>query len=206
MKKFLFLLLAMLMLFSFVACGSETNVPEKEEASAPLAPEEPEPTPTPDPWIRVETEEEAEESAGFGIRLPIMEEASIAYNVKTLSDPVILEAVFSNGETNVFTVRKAPGTEDVSEDTNTYAYTEETNLYPGYFPVTLNGESDQDIRLVTWTQTVEDAEYSYSVSFAESTANYAGALKVVMAVAEELPDVDDYTKIMPSLSKRTAQS
>ena len=193
MKKFLFLLLAVLMLFSFVACGSETNVPEKEEASAPLAPEEPEPTPTPDPWIRVETEEEAEESAGFGIRLPIMEEASITYNVKTLGNPIILEAVFANGEDMAFIVRKAPGTENVSEDTNTYAYTEETNLYPGYFPVTLSGESDQDIRLVTWTQTVENAEYSYSVSFAESTANYAGALKVVMAVAEELPDVDDYT-------------
>jgi len=193
MKRFFVCLLVTLMLFSFMACGSETNVPEKEEASAPLVTEEPEPTPTPDPWIRVETEEEAEESAGFGIRLPIMEEASITYNVKTLGDPVILEAVFANGEDMAFTVRKVSGTENTFDDTNTYAYTEETNLYPGYFPVTLNGESDQDIRLVTWTQTVEDAEYSYSVSFAENSANYAGALKVVMAVAEELPDVDDYT-------------
>ena len=192
MKKIISMLLVLIMLFSFVACSSAEskapNAPEKENAEeAPVVEQEPEPIPEPDPWETFASEEEAEAAAGFEIRLPDIENATVTYNVMTGGDPVILEAVFAKEKEVVFTVRKAAGTDNISGDETEYSYTEEVVIRKDILNAELRGESENDIRLALWTQNKEDGEYTYSVAFTENATDRSGATKVVNAVAEDLP-------------------
>ena len=187
MKKIVFWLSVFVMLCGFIACGTtETETPDAPKGEDIAAVVTPEPTPTPDPWEPFESEEEAENAAGFEIRLPAMAEASVTYNVMTGGDPIILEAVFSDGDAEVFRVRKAPGTVYIGEDANEYGYTEATQPYDNV-NVTLSGDDENSIRTAAWLQTKDDGEYSYCVSFAAAGVGTAGALKLVDTVVEDQP-------------------
>ena len=188
MTRALSILLVFVMMFGLVACGTmEAEVPDAPVKEAPAVEQEPEPTPEPDPWETFASEEEAEAAAGFEIRLPDVENATVTYNVMTGGDPVILEAVFAKEKEVVFTVRKAAGTGNISGDETEYSYTEEVVIRKDILNAELRGEGENDIRLALWTQSKEDGDYTYSIAFAENTADRSGATKAVNAVAEDLP-------------------
>ena len=177
MKRFLFVLAVIVLL---CGCGSAEPAPTPEPTPTAA------PTPTPNPWVTFGSEEEAETAAGFEIRLPKVEGAAVAYNVMVGSEPMILEAVFSDGDREVFRVRKVAGEEYARGDAQLYSYTEAVQPYEN-IPVTLSGDDENNIRRAVWSQTDEGGEYSYCISYAADGICSAGALKLVGTVAENLP-------------------
>lgn len=171
MRKFLFLLMTALLL-----CGCSGEEP----AMTPVPTAAPAPTPTPDPWEIYDAEEAAEAAAGFGIRLPVMEELSVSYRVMSGA----LEAIYSDGDREVFRVCKTADVPDVSGD---YSYTGQVMIRPNILEASLWGEGEDDIRMAFWTQNKDDRVYAYTLCFAEGIADKDGAARLAAAVAEDLP-------------------
>ena len=185
-QKITAMALAALMLASLAACGADKSDTAKTPDSAVTEPSDAVVTPSeddadliggdttqiPNPWTDYDAAGDAASAAGFDLTAPaaIAGEAQSAWRVMT-GDQTIFEIDFGDD----ITLRKAPGTGDISGDYNTYA--ESQDVESGDTTVTARG-NDGVINCATW----EADGYTYSITSAAGlTADELAAIVAEIA-------------------------
>ncbi len=163
-KKLSAIALSALMIASLAACGADkTDAPKTPEtpSDAVVTPSDSdadlgENTQIPNPWTDCASIGDAASAAGFDLTAPaaIAGENQSAWRVLT-GDQTIFEIDFGDD----ITLRKAPGTGDISGDYN--AYDESQDIASGDVTVTARG-SDGAVHNATW----EAGDYTYSLTSA----------------------------------------
>lgn len=113
-------------------------------------------TQIPNPYVSYVTLEDACAAAGFALSIP---ESMNGYGdpVFQVMNGSMLQVIYRNAEEETVTIRKEPGSEDISGDYRVYEQSEEISL--GERTAILKGNNDM-VSLALWT---EDG-YTYSVS------------------------------------------
>ena len=184
-QKITAMALAALMLASLAACGAakadtpktpDQTVTEPSDAVVTPSGDDAGPvgdnTQIPNPWTDYDTVEDAASAAGFDLTAPaaIAGEAQSAWRVMT-GGQTIFEIRYGDG----ITLRKAPGTGDISGDYNDYA--ESQDVAAGDVTVTARG-NDGVIYCAAW----EADESTYSLtSDAGLTADELAAIVAEIA-------------------------
>ena len=117
----------------------------------------------PNPFEDFGTLAEAEKAAGFWIGLPVMADAT-----KTVYRAVsgeMIEVIYYKGDDEILRVRKAPGTDPIDGDYNTYekeanvSFTDMVNA-----PVILEKLNGDKVYNATWTTASNGKNYSYAIT------------------------------------------
>lgn len=126
----------------------------------------------PNPFVDHATLSEAAKATGFTLSVPENVGESPLRNIQTMGSEMI--QVFYGGEENEICIRKAPGSEDISGDYNTYIQT--TVVDADGSNVTMKGENGL-VYLAIW---VRDG-YTYSIS-TQAGMSSAGMAALVRSV------------------------
>lgn len=110
------------------------------------------------PYTEYQTMDEAEEAADFSLsvtKLPkgYTRESICVYDVGEYDDDTMIQLTYTNGEKEI-TIRKAPGSKDISGDYNNYDRTYKSN------GAVYKGSSRSKINNATWTKN----GYTYSIT------------------------------------------
>ena len=150
MKKRIFAIVMALLLVFAVGCGTAKQEPEPEP-SAYMA----------NPFVDYETQADAEKAAGFSINIldGVDDAEPVVYRVNKSIN--MIEVIYAIGDEEALRIRKALGTDPIDGDYNEY----ESNVTEEIAGVdaTLRGE-EGCTHVVTWTQKVGDADYSYALT------------------------------------------
>ena len=148
MKKLMTVALPAVMVLSLAACGQSVPQPEKtvEESNVEI----------PNPFTAYDTMEEAAEAVGFGMDAPEMLEGYDRPTIQAMSGTMI-QVIYRNDKEESVSIRKAPGSDDISGDYNEYAQSDTVSA--GGLVVSMKGERDL-VHLATWT----NDGYTYAVS------------------------------------------
>ncbi len=158
MKKVFAFVLTAAVLLSLAACSTAAKTDRADETPA-AEQTQTDNTQIPNPWTDYDSLDEAIAAAGFDCTIPdtIGGCSEKAFRVPDADGETMLEVIYADGETEIARVRKAPGTEDISGDYNTYA--EQTELTSGDAAVTMKG-ADGLVQLAIW----QADGYTYAVS------------------------------------------
>jgi len=160
MKKMLVFTLAAALVLTLAACG------EKAPASEPSGPSpvpeslqvsEQESNQIPDPFSECESLEEAKALAGFEFAVFEAPEECDRRVIRVLKGQQMTEVIDYDGEDEIFRIRKAKGSDEISGDYTPYET--ENRAEVGEISVTMKG-SGELIYVAVWTQ----GDYTYSVS------------------------------------------
>ena len=146
MKKVFAFVLTAAMLLSLAACSTAAKTDRVDETPA-AEQTQTDNTQIPNPWTDYDSLDEAIAAAGFDCTIP---DAIDGCSEKAFR---VLDA---DGETEIARVRKAPGTENISGDYNTY---DEQDIAVGDMSVTMKS-ADGLVKLAIW----QDGGYTYAVS------------------------------------------
>lgn len=121
----------------------------------------------PNPFADCKTLEEAIGITGFDMAVPEMLEGYDRPTFQVMSGTMI-QVIYRNHVDGSISIRKAPGSEDISGDYNDYA---QNNTVPvGELAVSMKGEKDL-VHLATWT----NGGYTYAVSVSSGLSEAAAA-------------------------------
>ena len=166
MKKFFRMIFVAALVLSLGACGNS-------QASETLSEN---PTQIPNPWTDYAEPEEAWAAAGFELTTPdeIKNYPQKVFRALLSEEGNLLEVIYENAQAEEVRIRKAPGSDDISGDYNTYA--EQETLTLDGKEVLLKG-NDGKVYLATWT----DADYTYavSVSAGASSADFSALIAAI---------------------------
>lgn len=154
MKKMLTIALCAMMALSFAACGSNDDA--KTPSSSTVATGES--TQISNPYVDCDTFQKAADAAGFAMTAPEELNGYEKPVISAIKDKMI-QAIYSNGETNVC-IRKGVGTEDISGDYNNYEKT--STLTVDKLEVTTKGNNGK-ISVALWTKD----GYTFSITVNE---------------------------------------
>lgn len=157
MKKVFAFVLTAAMLLSLAACSTAAKTDRVDETPA-AEQTQTDNTQIPNPWTDYDSLDEAIAAAGFDCTIPdtIGGCSEKAFRVLDADGETMLEVIYADGETEIARVRKAPGTEDISGDYNTY---DEQDIAVGDMSVTMKS-ADGLVKLAIW----QDGGYTYAVS------------------------------------------
>ncbi|MBE5996922.1 MAG: hypothetical protein E7240_06170 [Lachnospiraceae bacterium] len=167
MKKRILIALILVIAILMTACGKK----KKQEYEANVS----------NPFTDYETLAEAEAAAGVAFaELPTVE----GYDQLTYraSENEMLEVIYKDAKDKEgLRIRKAKGSADISGDYNEYK--EQTQIILEQFVADLKG-NDGKTGVVTWTETVDGANYAYSINVGEAEIDQVAATQLVSAVSE----------------------
>lgn len=157
MNTLLSLALSAALALSLTACGGNANnsSASQDNTSGSIS----ENTQIPSPWTEYASLAEAQAAAGFDLTLPALS-ADLTQTVFQVlaGDETILQASFrTEDDQHQLSIRKAPGTDDISGDYNVYSV-DETVTVDGT-DVTVKGNED-GYHLAIWTAN----GYTYAIS------------------------------------------
>lgn len=159
MKRCIALAMSAALALSITACGSSSKPAASQsgsasDTSAVLG----ENTQIPNPWQDFESLEEAVKAVGFDFVAPdaLAGCDKIAYQAITNEGDQIIEVLYLNGEERQVSVRKAPGSENISGMYTQFDQVEQVAVDGR--SVTMSGDGET-VSLATWT----DGNYSFSV-------------------------------------------
>lgn len=161
MKKLMTFALSAVMVLSLAACGQSASQPQPEKASTENKAE------IPNPFADCKTLEEAIHITGFDMVVPEMLEGYAQTAIQVMSGTMI-QVVYRNDTDESVSIRKAPGSDDISGDYNEYAQNDTVSI--GELEVSMKGEQDL-VHLATWT----DGGYTYAVSVSSGLSESAMA-------------------------------
>ncbi|MBQ6468868.1 MAG: hypothetical protein IJJ50_02295 [Lachnospiraceae bacterium] len=167
MKKRMLAVLICLIMILMTACGKK----KKQEFGADTA----------NPFTDYETLAEAEAAAGVAFaELPTVE----GYDqlVYRAAENEMLEVIYKDAKDNEgLRIRKAKGSADISGDYTEYK--EQTQIILEQFVADLKG-NDGKAGVITWTEVVDGANYTYAIDVSEADIDQAAASQLVAAVSE----------------------
>ena len=167
MKKRLIIAVILVIAICMTACGKK----KKEEYTANVV----------NPFTDYETLEEAETAAGVALaELPAVDGYDqLKYRA---AENEMLEVIYEDAKGNEgLRIRKARGASDISGDVNEYE--EQTQIVLEQFVADLKGKEGK-AAVITWTEMVNDANYSYAIDIGEAAVDQAAAARLVSAVSE----------------------
>ena len=167
MKKRLLVAVILVIAILMTACGKK----KKQEYEANVA----------NPFTDYETLAEAETAAGVAFaELPTVEGYDqLKYRA---AENEMLEVIYCDAKDNEgLRIRKAKGSADISGDNNEYK--EQTQIILEQFVADLKG-NDGKTGVVTWTETVDGANYAYSINVSGAEIDQAAATQLVAQVSE----------------------
>ena len=141
MKKIVSSILALALVLALAACGAVATLPTDENDVPQI----------PNPWQEVDTTADAKAILGYDIAAPESVAGLSQTAVRVLSDgEKILEIYYGGGTENAdyASIRKAPGTEDISGDYTDYAVVKDVTV--GDRTVTEKGDGTNVFSAV-WT-------------------------------------------------------
>lgn len=159
MKKWMTFALSAVMVLSLAACGQTASQTRPEKAAGESTVE------IPNPFADCETLEEATGITGFDMAVPETLEGYDRPTVQVMSGTMI-QVVYRNDKGESVSIRKAPGSDDISGDYNEYAQNDTVSA--GGLAVSMKGEQDL-VHLATWT----DDGYTYAVSVSSGLSESA---------------------------------
>lgn len=171
MKKLIMIVMCAAMILSLAACAAEhepVSTGKQETAAAEAETEASSAEETPalgmggqmqiaNPFVACENMEEAAELAGFSLKIPDQMPDWISSTEIQVMDASMIEVICSDGSNRQLRIRKAPGSDDISGDYETYDNVSE--IAAGGHSLTAKGKGDT-FSTAVWTA----GEYSYSVS------------------------------------------
>ncbi|QOX62063.1 DUF4367 domain-containing protein [Anoxybacterium hadale] len=137
MKKVITIVLCAVMAFSFAACESSANGPDRKTGDN---------TQIPNPFVDCSTIQEAEDLAGFTAILP--QRIPDGYSLDSIQaiKNDLIQMIYENGEGEI-TYRQAKGSDDIS---GSYVeYPEENTMTLGSLEVTVKG-NEGTVSVATW--------------------------------------------------------
>ena len=157
MKKVFAFVLTAAVLLSLAACSTAAKTDRVDETPA-AEQTQTDNTQIPNPWTDYDSLDEAIAAAGFDCTIPDAIDgcSEKAFRVLDADGETMLEVIYADGETEIARVRKAPGTEDISGDYNTY---DAQDIAVGDMSVTMKS-ADGLVKLAIW----QDGGYTYAVS------------------------------------------
>ena len=156
MNTLLSLALSAALALSLTACGgSGSSSASQDNTSGSIS----ENTQIPTPWTEYASLAEAQAAAGFDLTLPAQPDGYTQADFQVLAgDETILQAAFRTEDDQLqLSIRKAPGTDDISGNYNVYSV-DETVTVDGT-DVTVKGNED-GYHLAIWTAN----GYTYAIS------------------------------------------
>lgn len=150
MKKITSFIFCIILILSITACGNNKKEPEVTSSES-------ETVQLPNPFRECQSLEEASELAGFEISVPDTVGEYSQRIIRAMSNEMIEVLYRIPDGAGQITIRKAPGSNDISGDYNQYKEINETSV--GELQVTMKGDNEK-ISIATWA--VKD--YSFSVS------------------------------------------
>lgn len=160
-KQLMTFALSAVMVLSLAACGQTASQTQPEKAAGESNVE------IPNPFADCETLDEAIHITGFDMAVP---EAMEGYDQPTIQvmSGTMIQAIYRNDADESVSIRKAPGSDDISGDYNEYAQNDTVSV--GKREVSMKGEQDL-VYLATWT----NSGYTYAVSASSGRSESAMA-------------------------------
>ncbi len=167
MKRRIIIIALVLIAILMTACGKK----KKKEYEAEVG----------NPFKDYETLAEAETAAGVTFaELPAVE--GYDQMVYRASENEMLEVIYKDAKDNEgLRIRKAKGSADISGDNTEYE--EQTQIILEQFVADMKGKEGK-ASVVTWTETVDGANYAYAIDVDQAELDQAAAAKLVSAVSQ----------------------
>ena len=156
-------------LFLFVslltACGTDSSIGADHSSAQSTSDNS---TQIPNPWEDCSSLEEAQQLAGFSIQVPDYIDGYPARSIQVM-DTSIIQVLYEAENDQQILIRKGTGSDDLSDDYNTYSETEQITI--NEHDVTLRG-NDGKIMVAIWS----DGSYSYAIDASGLTSEKMTAL------------------------------
>ena len=157
MKRCIALAMSAALALSITACGSSSKPSASQSGSASDASTVlGEDVQIPNPWKDFESLEEAVKAVGFDFVAPDALAGCDQIAYQAIPDDRIIGVLYLNGEERQVSVRKAPGSENISGMYTQFDQVEQVEVDGR--SVTMSGDGET-VSLATWT----DGDYSFSV-------------------------------------------